>query len=266
MPPISEPHSDQLEARSGLPGYEVLGVKVQAWTQESLIGFLASLHGRRENFIVGNLNLHGAYCLTEFPWMEEFYHRAGMVYVDGMPIVILGRLKGYPLRRSHRLTCVDFLPDLLARAQREGWHIFHLGGRPEVSETARGEILSRFPRLKITFEHGFFDMTPGSDEALGVLSRIRQAAPDFVFVGMGMGRQERWILENIDSLEVDAVIQIGACLDYVAGAVPTPPRIFGRMGLEGVYRLLREPRRLAYRYLVEPFKLVYRRWLRSRSN
>ena len=67
-----------------------------------------------------------------------------------------------------------------------------------------------------------------------------------------MPRQEHWILENLEYINTNAILTSGACIDYVAGAIPTPPRWMGRVGLEWLYRLLSEPKRLWNRYLLEP--------------
>lgn len=75
-------------------------------------------------------------------------------------------------------------------------------------------------------------------------------------VGMGMPRQEHWVVEYHERIEANVIWLVGACFDYVAGAIPTPPRWMGRVGLEWLYRLYSEPQRLASRYLLEPWSLV----------
>ncbi len=86
-----------------------------------------------------------------------------------------------------------------------------------------------------------------------VVEKINAFRPHVLMVGMGMPRQERWILHRFDELDANAILQSGACFDYVAGAIPTPPRWLGRFGLEWLYRLACEPVRLWRRYLVEPW-------------
>ena len=76
-------------------------------------------------------------------------------------------------------------------------------------------------------------------------------------VGMSMPRQERWVLDNFERLNTNAILTAGATLDYAAGAVPTPPRWAGKLGLEWLFRLVAEPKRLWRRYLVEPWFLFF---------
>jgi N-acetylglucosaminyldiphosphoundecaprenol N-acetyl-beta-D-mannosaminyltransferase len=85
---------------------------------------------------------------------------------------------------------------------------------------------------------------------------INAYRPHVLVVGMGMGRQERWIMDNLDRLEVNGIGTSGACIEYFAGAVPTPPRWLGPIGLEWLYRLCTNPRRFAWRYLVEPWLVL----------
>jgi N-acetylglucosaminyldiphosphoundecaprenol N-acetyl-beta-D-mannosaminyltransferase len=75
---------------------------------------------------------------------------------------------------------------------------------------------------------------------------------------MGMPRQEHWIVDHLDKLSVNVILNGGAALDYFAGVIPTPPRWAGRLGLEWLFRLMAEPRRLWFRYLVEPWFIAYR--------
>src|SRR5690606_21110319 len=79
-----------------------------------------------------------------------------------------------------------------------------------------------------------------------------------LIVGMGMPRQEIWVYENRSSLSATVILTAGACMDYIAGAVPVPPRWLGPIGLEWAYRLATNPRRLATRYLLEPWALAPR--------
>jgi N-acetylglucosaminyldiphosphoundecaprenol N-acetyl-beta-D-mannosaminyltransferase len=95
-----------------------------------------------------------------------------------------------------------------------------------------------------------------------VLAAIRSFRPHILMVGMGMPRQEHWILDNLDEIEVRVILTAGACMDYVAGAVPTPPRWMGRWGLEWLFRLGSDPTRLWRRYLIEPW-FVFRLFIRD---
>jgi len=113
-----------------------------------------------------------------------------------------------------------------------------------------------YPTVAVTGLHGFFSMAAGGIANERTLAQINAWRPDILLVGMGMGRQERWVLENRDRLEVPVVAVCGACIEYFAGSVSTAPRWLGPLGLEWVYRLLSDPPRFAWRYLVEPWLAI----------
>lgn len=243
------------ESNFSPPEYELLGTRINALTLEEMVLLPEKAVDRGAGWVVGYQNLHGLY-LYHRPetgaTMRAFYERAAYTHVDGMPLVWMGRLLGYPLQRRHRHTSVDWLPPLLERCAARGLRVYFLGSRPGVGERAASYFRQRLPRLRLATHHGHFDAAPGSEENETVVEEINAFRPHVLLVGMGMPRQEGWILENADRLRVNVVWNLGAFMDYFAGEVPTPPRWMGRLGLEWLHRLLADPRRLWRRYLLEP--------------
>jgi N-acetylglucosaminyldiphosphoundecaprenol N-acetyl-beta-D-mannosaminyltransferase len=206
--------------------------------------------------MIANHNLHSIYLYHHCDAMRRYCDRADRIFIDGMALVLLARIVGIPLRREHRFTSVDWLEPLMRLAGANGWRVFLLGSRPGVAAAA-GEALRRnVPSFEFDSASGFFDTAPESLENETVLARIDQFRPDILLVGMGMPRQERWILENRDRVSATVIMNLGAIFDYLAGEIPTPPRWMSRLGLEWLGRLIAEPRRLGRRYLVEPWSLL----------
>jgi N-acetylglucosaminyldiphosphoundecaprenol N-acetyl-beta-D-mannosaminyltransferase len=142
----------------------------------------------------------------------------------------------------------------MAKARQSGWRVFYLGGEPGVAERAAEVLRGEFPGLQIATHHGYFTLNGEGNR--GVLKAIADCSPQVLMVGMGMPRQEHWVVDNLEHIRADAILTAGACFDYVAGAIPTPPRWMGRVGLEWLYRLSAEPGRLWRRYLLEPWSLL----------
>lgn len=206
--------------------------------------------------VIGNHNLHSISLYHRDGAMRSFCDSARYVFIDGMPIVFLGRMLGLPLRSAHRLTAVDWLPPLLKRAAGQGWRVFFLGARPGVAGRAADRLRSDVPGLQLEVHHGYFDQREGSPGNEGVLTRLGEYRPHLLIVGLGMPRQEDWIRRNRDRITVPVILNQGGFLDYFAGATRTPPRWLGPLGLEWLGRLACDPRRLAARYLVEPWSLL----------
>ena len=250
------------------PWYRLLGVRVHALSMEALT--VAVVEGVRsgQRRIIANHNLHSIYLHQRDEKFRAFYARAYLVHVDGMSLILAGRLLGLPLGREHRVTYVDWIDPLLATAAAERWRVLFLGSDVQVGFRGSAALRQRHPGLVLETLPGFFDATRDGEENRAVLRRIHAFGPQLLMVGMGMPRQEHWILDNLGDLPGCVVLTAGATVDYAAGAIPTPPRWAGRFGLEWWFRLIAEPRRLWKRYLLEPWcvlplltaELVATRW------
>src|SRR5690606_20547124 len=117
-----------------------------------------------------------------------------------------------------RITVLDWMPPMLDAAAREGLRVFHLCGHPDWIDRGAEVWRSRHPQLHLDLHHGYF----GAEESERVVEAINQAAPDMLFVGMGMQKQERWLARHADSLQVPVIATVGAVLGYAAGATSTP--------------------------------------------
>jgi N-acetylglucosaminyldiphosphoundecaprenol N-acetyl-beta-D-mannosaminyltransferase len=210
----------------------------------------------RRKWIIAHHNLHSLYLFHRQPRLREFYAGVRWIPIDGMPLIGLGRLYGYDLKREQRVTYVDWMDSLVELIAARGWRIFYLGSPKEVAEKGAVALRGRYSGLQIEVSDGYFDARPGSRENEALLKRINSYAPDLLMVGMGMPRQEFWIQDHFDRLNANVILASGAAIDYIAGAVPTPPRWAGRLGLEWAFRLVNEPRRLFGRYLKEPWYIV----------
>jgi N-acetylglucosaminyldiphosphoundecaprenol N-acetyl-beta-D-mannosaminyltransferase len=238
------------------PTYQMLGVTVQPLDAERLCQVMDQAVLTGERWIVGNHNLHSIYLFHRDAAMRRFYDRARYVFIDGMSLILVGQLLGLRLRRSQRITAIDWLRPILAHARARGWGVYFVGSAPGVAERAAEILRAELPGLRVAVSGGFFDTTPGSADNEAALSRIRNFGPQVLIVGMGMPRQESWVINHLDEICANIIMNQGAFLDYVAGVQSPPPRWLSRLGFEWLCRLVYNPRRLARRYLVEPWSLL----------
>lgn len=239
------------------------GIRVHALTLSELNALVAGACRQGCKRIIANHNLHSIYVYYHDSKMREFYDAADYIHADGMGVVFLAGLLGVPLRHVHRITYVDWLEPLVQEAEKEGWRVFYLGSKQGIAERGASLLRERFPLLQIATSHGYFDACTDSFENKLILQRIEEYRPHILLVGMGMPRQEHWILDNRHRIAAHVILPAGAAIDYVAKMIPTPPRWMGRIGLEWLFRLFAEPGRLWRRYLVEPWFLIRLIWQRG---
>lgn len=235
---------------------QFLGLPLDLCTEPELTAMVIELARDGGRHHSGHINTHALTLARRDPEMARFYATASLCPLDSVPLIPVMRLCGIPASWHHRATYIDWIRPLMRAAAEAGLRVFSLGGKPGTGERAARVLSEEIPGLEIGVHHGYFDRAPRSDANRAVLATIREYRPQLLLVGMGMPRQERWILREREALPSCVVLAAGACMDYVAGIVPTPPRWTARLGFEWLARLLADPRRLAHRYLIEPWELA----------
>lgn len=205
---------------------------------------------------IANHNAHSIYLTKKNPEFAAFFDQADLIEVDSTPLIFFTRVLGLHSRRFHRCTYLDWRDHFWSVAARNGWRVFYLGGAPGVAQEAARRLCERYPGVEIQTRDGFFDMVEGSAENAEVLAKIAAADPHILFVGMGMPRQEIWIHRNQHLLPPTVTLSVGAAFDYEAGVQCPAPRWMGPLGIEWLFRLVGDPKRLFARYCVEPWWLV----------
>jgi N-acetylglucosaminyldiphosphoundecaprenol N-acetyl-beta-D-mannosaminyltransferase len=188
---------------------------------------------------------------------RELVSGASLMVADGMPLVWAARLRGDPL--PQRVTGASMIFTLSSAAARSGKSIYLLGGQPGVPERAAAELERRYTGLLVAGTDAppvGFDRQPG--ELAAVRARLEEAHPDIVFVGLGFPKQERVIAALGQALPTAWFVGCGAAIPFAAGALPRAPAWMQRLGLEWLYRLISEPRRLFRRYVLTDLPFAVR--------
>jgi len=238
------------------PRLRLLGAEFDLVTPHEVLARAAAWADQGRVAVIANHNSHSLYLYRRSPALRAFFDQADLIEIDSVPVIAWGRLLGLPLRRAHRCTYLDWREAFWRMADERRWKVFYLGGAPGVAEAACARLSARWPNARLASHHGYIDADPASADNRAVLAQIAAFAPDIVFVGMGMPRQEQWILDNRAAFTRGVLLPVGAAFDYEAGVQTAAPRWLGRIGLEWLFRLATQPRRLAARYLVEPWFLL----------
>jgi len=228
----------------------VLGVGISAINHmDVVLETIEDWIARREPNYVCVTGVHGVMESQRDDELRRIHNASGLTTPDGMPLVWLSRLKGH--RHVDRIYGPDLMLALCERSTtKNGFRHFFYGGAEGVPEQLVANLRQRFPRLQVVgiYSPPFRPLTPEEDER--VVQIINQAAPDIIWVGLSTPKQERWMAVHLGHVEAPVLIGVGAAFDFLAGQKRQAPRWMQRSGLEWLFRLLTEPRRLWRRYLV----------------
>ena len=184
---------------------------------------------------------------------KEILSESDLVYADGMGVVWASWVFGHSLKE--RVNAGDLFPRLCDRCVEKGYRVFFLGGEPGTAQLAKENLLKDYPELRVVgARDGFF--TDEMNEE--IVNEVRGSDPDIVLVGMGVPKQEKWIRRYLNDLGAPVVWGVGALLDYISGKIPRAPVWMRKLGIEWLFRLLLEPKRLWKRYLLGNFVFTFR--------
>jgi N-acetylglucosaminyldiphosphoundecaprenol N-acetyl-beta-D-mannosaminyltransferase len=224
----------------------VLGVGVSAINMDEALTRITAALANREKGYVCVTGVHGVSEAQRDPGFRAILNGAFLNTPDGMPLVWVGRWQGR--RQMDRVYGPDLMLAVLERSERAGWRHFFYGGADGTVKLLTAKLMARFPDLQIagTYEPPFRPLN--AEEQAGLKERICAARPDVMWVGLSTPKQERFMAEYLEKLDVTLMFGVGAAFDFHAGRIRQAPRWMQRAGLEWCYRLYREPRRLWKRY------------------
>jgi N-acetylglucosaminyldiphosphoundecaprenol N-acetyl-beta-D-mannosaminyltransferase len=226
---------------------DVLGVGVSAIDMPTAVDLIEDwIQHDTQNYVCVT-GVHGVMESQRDDELRRIHNASGMTTPDGMPMVWAGHWAGASWMR--RVYGPDLMLAICERAAQTGWRSFFYGGREGVPERLAERLAERFPGLKVvgTYSPPFRALTPEEDEAL--VGRINASQAELVWVGLSTPKQERWMAAHVGRLNAPVLLGVGAAFDIHAGTLAQAPVWMQRHGLEWLYRLVREPRRLWRRYL-----------------
>lgn len=181
---------------------------------------------------------------------KKIYQDADLVLADGMPLVWAAKFLGTPL--YEKVSGSDLFIKLCEIASRRKFRLFFLGGSPGDAEKAKEVLVRQNPGLLVEGVYcPPFGFEKDEQERKKIVELIKAANPDILFVGLGAPKQEKWIYEHYQKTRVPVSIGIGISFSFAAGTIKRAPVWMQKVGLEWLWRLIMEPRRLWKRYLVD---------------
>jgi N-acetylglucosaminyldiphosphoundecaprenol N-acetyl-beta-D-mannosaminyltransferase len=230
------------------PSFQVLGVRVDAVQVSDAVARLRSWIDDRRSIarFVAVTGMHGIAESRQNRQFRQVLNAADLVVPDGMPLVWLGRLKGYPLRQR---VCGAELMEAFCRVSGRAYRHFFYGGAPEVAERL-ARVLHEKHGIVIAgaYTPPFRPLTEAEGKELA--SFVERTSPDVLWVGLSTPKQESWMYEQRHKLRVPVMLGVGAAFDMNSGNLRRAPKWMREHGLEWLFRLTSEPRRLWRRYLI----------------
>ncbi|MBK8019894.1 MAG: WecB/TagA/CpsF family glycosyltransferase [Chloroflexi bacterium] len=233
----------------------VLGVNVSAINMQIALDVIAGWAERREHHYVTITGVHGIMESQRDSAVRDMHNRAGLVTPDGMPLVWVSHRRGF--RYVDRVYGPDLMLELCRVSATTGYRHFFYGGGDGVADLLASRLAAQFPHLNVvgTYTPPFRPLTAAEDEE--IVQHINGSQADIVWVGLSTPKQEKWMSAHLGRLNATAMIGVGAAFDFHAGLKKQAPHWMQRRGLEWLFRLISEPRRLGRRYLINNPSFIF---------
>jgi N-acetylglucosaminyldiphosphoundecaprenol N-acetyl-beta-D-mannosaminyltransferase len=235
---------------------DILGVGVSAIDMGLAVETITRWIETREPHYVCVTGVHGVMESQDDERLRAIHNAAGLVTPDGMPLVWISRWRGH--RHVRRVYGPDLMLAVCAASVERGWRHFFYGGGEGTPELLADRLRERFPGILVAGTYSPPFRALSEDEDADIVRRIDAAAADIVWVGLSTPKQERWMSEHVRRLAAPVLVGVGAAFDFHAGLKRQAPRWMQRAGLEWLFRMASEPKRLGPRYAVNNPRFVWR--------
>ncbi|MBA2736811.1 MAG: WecB/TagA/CpsF family glycosyltransferase [Pyrinomonadaceae bacterium] len=214
---------------------------------DSIIRKTAELVNQKNGGYVCFSTVHMVMESYDNPEFGAKVNAADLIVTDGMPLVWMQKLQG--AKTASRVRANDLMISLCEYAEKNNLSVGFYGGRQEVIDAITKRAAKEMPKLQIAyaFSPPFRSLT--DEEAALIVKEINEKSPDILFIGLGCPKQENWMWAHKDKLKA-VMLGVGASFDFYAGNVKESPEWMGKLGLEWLFRLTQEPKRLWKRYLI----------------
>ncbi|MBR5783237.1 MAG: WecB/TagA/CpsF family glycosyltransferase [Clostridia bacterium] len=213
---------------------DVVGVPIQNVTMEEAVSDCSAFLDSKDRRIVVTPNAEILQLCVEDAAVKDIICQADYIVPDGIGVVHGAKILGTPVKQ--KVAGCDLAWNLLGEAEKKGKRVFLLGAKPGVADTAAQKMKEQYPDLIIAgVQDGYFK------QDAPVIETINAAQTDLLFVCLGVPKQEQWMVAHRQELNVSLMMGLGGSLDVFAGTVKRAPKIFIKLGLEWLYRLIKEP-------------------------
>jgi N-acetylglucosaminyldiphosphoundecaprenol N-acetyl-beta-D-mannosaminyltransferase len=233
----------------------ILDLKIHKTTIDQLIGNIVAGIRESKKLKIFHLNVHAFNVAFKDPDFKNIINNGDLVFCDGFGVKIGAGILGLSI--GDRMTPPDWIDNLCSVLEKNYYSIYLLGDEPGVAEKCAAVLLEKHPALNIKgTHHGFFGKE--GKENTEVINIINKTTPDVLLVGFGMPLQEKWISANIENINSNVFISVGAMFRWIARVEKRAPLVLASNGFEWLWRLLTQPGKVWKRYTIELFVFFYK--------
>lgn len=232
-----------------MSSYTILKMRISAVQYEQILDQMDLwIHEHDKGHYVMFANVHSVMECQNSSFYEKIAAEAGLVSPDGTPLVVIGRLRGFPLKQ--RADGPGLMLKAMDVSTEKEWRHYFYGGTPQTLELILQRLQKCWPHVQVAGSYAppFRPLTTEEDN--DVTAKINSSRADVLWVGLGCPKQEIWMWEHRNRLNVPVMLGVGQAFDLLAKVKNRAPKWMCNSGLEWFYRIVTEPRRLWKRYLV----------------
>lgn len=246
--------------KSLIPTCNIMGVNIAAINMRWLMDYIE----RNISMIKGDYicvsNVHTTVTSWEDPTYRSIQNGGLMAIPDGGPLSSVGKKRGY--KHMQRTTGPNLMEEIFKKTSERGYKHYFYGSTPKTLKKLQSSLKQRYPGIQIVgmYSPPFRPLTKEEDAI--ITEKINESKPDFVWIGLGAPKQERWMAEHQGKIQ-GLMIGVGAGFDFFAGNIDRAPNWMQKNNLEWVYRLIQDPKRLFIRYFYTNTKFLWNVYIRG---
>lgn len=228
-------------------------------TKEEAIEYIEKCIGERRIGHIITPNVDQIVRIEKDDYFRKICNNAELLLVDGTPLLWIAKWYGTPIKE--KICGSDLVPKLCEVAAKKGYKVFLLGAAEGVAVKAASNLQKKYPGLNIVGTYSPpFGFEKDQDELSRIDHMLYESKADMLFVGMGVPKQDIFIFEHMNTYKIPMSFSIGATIDFEAGVQKRAPKWINRIGMEWLYRLALDPRRMFQRYIIDDSKIFKLAW------
>lgn len=234
---------------------KLMNTEIDNLTMGETLDTIDTLIQQKKNAYVVTPNVDHIVQLEVDGELREVYKNVDLILTDGKPLLWIAKWYGTPIKE--KISGSDLFPRICELAAQRGYTMFFLGAAEGVAAKAAKNLMKKFPGLNVVGTYSPpYGFEKDENEMNKIEKKIRKANPHILIVGLGCPKQEKFIYHNCEKLGVPLALGLGASLDFEAGNIKRCPKWMANYGLEWLFRISQDPKRLVKRYLVDDLKIL----------